>query len=120
MFVALVRQKMYAQIGFTVMDHDITFPEAISKRMIINPDVEHIDNYATFTINGEKRRCELIVLYEKSWAEASAEKGDQIVFCFFLMSGISSWQQNFYPQKFGTFELILYICGVILITTSKY
>ena len=31
-----------------------------------------------------------------------------------------AWQQNFYPQKFGTFELILYICGVILITTSKY
>ena len=78
------RQKMYAQIGFTVMDHDITFPDAISKRMIINPDVEHIDNYATFTINGEKRRCELIVLYEKSWAEASAEKGDQIVFFSFL------------------------------------
>ena len=78
------RQKMYAQIGFTVMDHDITFPEAISKRMIINPDVEHIDNYATFTINGEKRRCELIVLYEKSWAEASAEKGNQIVFFSFL------------------------------------
>ena len=24
-----------------------------------------------------------------------------------------AWQQNFYPQKFGTFELILYICGVI-------
>jgi len=35
---------------------------------------------------------------------------------FFLMSGISSWQQYFYPQKLGTLELILYICGVILIT----
>lgn len=82
------RQKMYAQIGFTVMDHDITFPDAIMQRMGINPDVEHLDNYAEFTINGQKRRCELILLYDKSWAEASAEKGDRIVFFQFVKPGL--------------------------------
>lgn len=78
------RQKMYEQIGFTVMDQDITFPDDIRERLVINPDVEHIDNYATFTIDGEKRRCELIVLYDKTWAKASAEKGDQIAFFEFI------------------------------------
>ena len=82
------RQKMYALIGFTVMDHDITFPEAITQRMGINPDVEHLDNYAYFTINGTKRRCELILLYDKSWAEASAEKGNQIIFFQFVKPGL--------------------------------
>ena len=79
---------MYAQIGFTVMDHDITFPDAITQRMGINPDVEHLDNYAEFTINGQKRRCELILLYDKSWAGASAEKGDRIVFFQFVKPGL--------------------------------
>ena len=78
------RKKMYALIGFTVMDHDITFPDAIRQRIAINPDVEHMDNYAEFTINGQKRRCELILLYDKSWKEASAEKGDDIVFFLFV------------------------------------
>ena len=78
------RQKMYSLIGFTVMDHDITFPDAIRQRIAINPDVEHMDNYAEFTINGQKRRCELILLYDKSWKEASAEKGDDIVFFLFV------------------------------------
>ena len=82
------RQKMYALVGFTVMDHDITFPDAITQRMGINPDVEHLDNYAYFTINGTKRRCELILLYDKSWAEASAEKGNQIVFFQFVKPGL--------------------------------
>ena len=78
------RQKMYEQIGFTVMNQDITFPDDIRERLVTNPDVEHIDNYATFTINGEKRRCELIVLYDKTWAKARAEKGDQIAFFEFI------------------------------------
>lgn len=78
------RQKMYSLIGFTVMDHDITFPEAVRQRIAINPDVEHMDNYAEFTINGEKRRCELVLLYDKTWKEASAEGGDKIIFIEFV------------------------------------
>ena len=46
------RQKMYSLIGFTVMDHDIELPERIKRVQMANPDVEHIDNYAEFTING--------------------------------------------------------------------
>ena len=48
--------------------------------ILANPDVEHIDNYATFTIDGVKRQCELIVLYTKTWAEAYAESGEDASF----------------------------------------
>ena len=74
------RSKMYGLIGFTVTSTDYVFSPAISKMIITNPDVEHIDNYATFTIDGVKRKCELIVLYTKTWAEASTEVGDDAVF----------------------------------------
>lgn len=69
------RRKMYALIGFTVMDHDIEFPEHIRRMIMANPDVEHIDNYAEFTINGVKRKCALITYYGRSWAECSALQG---------------------------------------------
>lgn len=74
------RQKMYSLIGFTVMDHDIELPERIKRVQMANPDVEHIDNYAEFTINGVKRKCTLITYYTRSWAEASAQQGPSTVF----------------------------------------
>lgn len=69
------RKEMYALIGFTVMDHDIEFPEYVRRVIMANPDVEHIDSYAEFTINGEKRKCTLLPFYVSSWAEAYASQG---------------------------------------------
>ena len=74
------RQQMYDLIGFTVMPQDIVFPEAIANRIIINPDVEHMDNYAEFTIGGKKTRCEIVAFYTKTWAEAHAERGGDVTF----------------------------------------
>ena len=74
------RSKMYGLIGFTVTGADHAFSPAIREMILANPDVEHMDNYATFTIDGMKRKCELIVLYTKTWAEASAEAGQDASF----------------------------------------
>lgn len=78
------RQQMYALIGFTVMPQDIVFPEVIAERISINPDIEHMDNYALFTIGGKKIRCEIVVLHTKTWAEVHEEFGDDIGFYFFM------------------------------------
>lgn len=75
------RRSMYSLIGFTVLDHDINFPAKVQQQILINPDVEHLDNYIEVTIEGVKRQCELIVRYTKSWAEA-AEKGGRNVSFF--------------------------------------
>lgn len=78
------RRGMYKLIGFTVMEKDLVFSPAIQDKILTNPDVEHIDNYAEFTINGEKRKCELVVLYTKTWEEAAAEFGKEKAIFFYF------------------------------------
>ena len=45
-----------------MLDQDIELPEEIRKQIIANPDVEHHNSYATFTIGGEKKDCYLLFL----------------------------------------------------------
>ncbi len=66
------RQAMYSLIHFTILDHEIDAPEEIRERIIANPDVEHHDNYASFTINGEKKDCYLVFLTDSVFEK----KGD--------------------------------------------
>lgn len=69
---ASFRQRLYSLIGFTVMDHNVEFGPSVRNMILMNPDVERYDNWAEFTINGEKRRCILVAVYECSYAEAAA------------------------------------------------
>ena len=69
---ALFRQRIYDLIGFTVMDHEVEFGPTVRNMVLMNPDVERYDNWAEFTINGQKRRCILVTVYECSFAEAAA------------------------------------------------
>ena len=55
-----VRQVLYSLIHFTVLDHDIDMPAEVFSQVIANPDVEHHNSFATFTINGEKKDCYLV------------------------------------------------------------
>lgn len=77
---ARFRQQMYSLIGSTVMDHEVEFGPAVRNMLIQNPDVERYDNWAEFTINGQKRRCILIPVYECSFAEAAATDPDPSFF----------------------------------------
>ena len=45
-----------------ILDEDIDVPEEIRNQIIANPDVEHHDSCATFTIGGEKKDCYLVFL----------------------------------------------------------
>ncbi len=74
------RRQMYRLIGFTVTGTDYVFSPAIQDKILNNPDVDHIDNYAEFTINGVKYNCALMPFFTKTWAEASAEYGDKASF----------------------------------------
>lgn len=94
------RRGIYKLIGFNVADQDYVFAPAIQDKILTNPDVEHIDNYAEFTINGEKRNCALVVLYTKTWEEAAAEFGkEKAIFFYFNQSVLVPIDQldTFYP-----------------------
>ena len=56
------RQALYSLVHFTILDEDIDVPEELRNQIIANPDVEHHNSYATFTINGEKKDCYLVFL----------------------------------------------------------
>lgn len=74
------RKKMYGAISFHILEEEIDFSPDIRDMILANPDVEHQDNYATFTIGGEKRNCALLSLYTATWEEAYAEVGDKAQF----------------------------------------
>jgi len=63
------RQALYSLIHFTVLDQDIEIPEELRDRIIANPDVEHHDSCAAFTINGEKKDCYLLFLTDSVFEE---------------------------------------------------
>lgn len=82
------RKRMYSLLGFTVMDHDIEFPQSMREKIASNPDVEHLDNYAEFTIGGVKRKCEMVACFNKSWEETAAENGSADSFLHHIQLGL--------------------------------
>ena len=64
------RQALYSLIHFTVLDEDIEVPEEIREQIIANPDVEHHNSCATFTIGGEKMDCYLVFLTDSVFEKA--------------------------------------------------
>ena len=77
------RQRIYSLIGFTVMDHEVEFGPTVRNRIYSNPDVERYDNWAEFTINGEKRRCILVAIYGYDYADI-AERDPNANFIYSL------------------------------------
>ena len=56
------RRAMYSIIHFTLLEQDIDVPEELLSQVIANPDVEHHDSCASFTIEGKKKDCYLLFL----------------------------------------------------------
>ena len=77
------RKHMYSLIGFNILDKDIDFPPEIKKIIVNNPDVDHMDNYGEFTIEGVKRKCELIVIFTKSHMKLKL-KEEKMIYSFFI------------------------------------
>ena len=66
------RTQMYKIISFDVQEDDYAFGPNVTERIISNPDVEHHNSSALFTIGGEQKRC-AVVFYAKKFFET---KGD--------------------------------------------
>lgn len=62
------RAAMYSIIKFKVEEKEYEFPEEISSCILHNPDVDHMNSHAAFTVNGKKTECAMICMcspYEK-------------------------------------------------------
>ena len=56
------REAMYSLIHFRMLGHEIEIPDEIYSQVIANPDVEHHDSVATFTVDGKPEECYLVFL----------------------------------------------------------
>lgn len=61
------KKAAYATIGFTVLDREILFPSDIAEKRISNPDVSRYDSYGSFTIQGEKKNCTMLLYTAKEY-----------------------------------------------------
>lgn len=61
------KKDMYQIIGFTVNEKEILFPSDVSEKRISNPDISRYDSYGTFTIDGEKQYCTMIIYTDKPY-----------------------------------------------------
>lgn len=61
------KKAVYETIGFNVLDREIIFPSDINQKRISNPDASRHDSYATFTINGEKQNCTMLLYTDKAY-----------------------------------------------------
>lgn len=61
------KKAVFATIGFNVLDKNIIFPSDINLKRISNPNINSYDSYATFTINGQKQNCTMVLYSEKPY-----------------------------------------------------
>lgn len=73
------RKTMYDVIGFTVTGTDVDFSPEIREQIISNPDVEHRDAYAEFTIGKEKKKCVAVLITKKDFEQPGDNFFDEMV-----------------------------------------
>lgn len=59
------RKAMYKLIHFDVQEDDFVIPPSVKVKFISNPDVEHHNAYAAFTIDGKKTDCFAVFISEE-------------------------------------------------------
>lgn len=69
-----LRRKMYALIGFTILDEEIEIPAEVKSHLLCNPDVERHDSYATFDIKGKPTDCLLLLYAEEDTLDSRFPK----------------------------------------------
>ena len=78
------REDMYSIIGFTMQDEDFELEQEVYELAYSNPDVDHRNSYATFTINGEEINCFPVLMVEPFEKEGE----DYVSFISHMMIGL--------------------------------
>ena len=98
------RKDMYKIIHFTIQDEDFVLPSAVKEYYITNPDVEHIDAYAQFVIDGKPFDCYMALVTKNHFEK----KGD----LFFdtataALVPVDGSEKYYYPEDAANFDDIL-------------
>ena len=92
------RRAMYSLIRFRVLDQDIDIPEEVLSQVITNPDVEHHDSCAAFTIEGEKKDCYLVILTDNVFEKPGDDFFDGMYTGIVPLGGSRIYRQEEVPD----------------------
>lgn len=100
------KSEMYSLIHFTVVDSDYELPPCLREKALSNPDVEHHNSYATFSIDGQEVDCFTVWLTTKSYAEAQSGWSDCEAVALVPIDGTDTYylseQASNFDEVFGT------------------
>ncbi len=100
------RAQMYSLIHFTVADSDFELPPCVRERYLGNPDVEHHDAYAAFTIDGREIDCFLVWITTTDFSETQPGAGPETTAALVPIDGTDIYytrdQASNYDEAFGT------------------
>lgn len=74
------KKTVYSTIGFTVMDHEIAYPDDILEMRLSNPDISRRDSYIPLTVNGRETRCAEMIYVDRPYVDGSVFDYIQIGF----------------------------------------
>lgn len=92
------RADMYSIINFTLNDKEFDIPAELYSEMILNPDVEHHDAYAQFTINGEKKDCYLLFMTDSVFNEPGDSFFSEMYSAVVPVDGSGSYRMDEVPD----------------------
>lgn len=99
------RAEMYSLINFTVTGEDFELPPSVSEKYIHNPDVEHHDSYATFTIDGQEIDCYTVWTKQKHFSEVKSQEDAESVTVLVPIDGTDTYylmvEESNYKDVFG-------------------
>ena len=99
------RAEMYSLINFTVTGEDFEFPPSVNDKYITNPDVEHHDSYATFTIDGKEIDCYTVWAKQKHFSEVKTDEDAESVTLLVPVDGTDTYylmdKDSNYQDVFG-------------------
>ena len=100
------RAQMYSLIHFTVTDSDFELPPCVRERYLSNPDVEHHDSYAAFTIDGQQVDCFLVWMAAGDYSETQPGAGPEKITALVPIDGTDIYytrdQASDFDEVFGT------------------
>lgn len=100
------KSEMYSLINFTVVDSDYELPLCVQEKVLSNPDVEHHNSYAAFTIDGQKIDCFTVWITTESYTEAQSDWSSCEAVALVPIDGTDTFylsdQASNFDEVFGT------------------
>ena len=63
------KRMAYSVIGFEVSEQELEYPAELQQVRITNPDIAKFDSYATFNVNGEQKKCAMVLYHDRPYKE---------------------------------------------------